>query len=90
MALISLDFVNQLAKQIEKIENITVDFPPPGKWYHSGNFALNKIISGVYSKGIPEKRLTVLAGASGCLPADEKIEIYIMKSQKQITPIHNE
>ena len=65
MALISLDFVNQLAKQIEKIENITVDFPPPGKWYHSGNFALNKIISGVYSKGIPEKRLTVLAGVSG-------------------------
>ncbi len=52
-------------KDIKKYEKVSVGFSPPGHWYHTGNFALNKIISGTFSRGIPERRITVLAGESG-------------------------
>lgn len=78
----SLSFLKDFKKKIEKIETISTSFGPPTHWYSAGNYALNNIISGSYTKGIPQSRITVLAGPSGCLIGDEEIEIYEMKTRK--------
>lgn len=47
------------------METVTTDFGPPRFWYSTGNLALNKIISGSFKKGIPQGRVTCIAGPSG-------------------------
>lgn len=65
MVAISMDFLKTVSKQLEKLETISTDFGPPRKWYSTGNYALNKVMSGSFSRGIPESRITCLAGPSG-------------------------
>lgn len=52
-------------------------------WIPSGNYILNAAMSGDLFKGIPSGRVTCLAGDSGCLPKNEKIEIYIIKNKEK-------
>jgi RecA/RadA recombinase len=59
-----LPFLKTFKKEISKIENVSTDFRPPSLWYASGNYAINKILSGSYQKAIPQGRCTVLAGPS--------------------------
>lgn len=61
----SLTFLKDFNKKLEKMESITTDFSPPKHWYHTGNFTLNRIMSGSYLRGVPQSRVTVLAGPSG-------------------------
>lgn len=61
----SLSFLKDFKKQLSKFENVVTDFGPPKFWYSTGNYALNKIISGSFNKGIPQGRVTCFAGPSG-------------------------
>lgn len=53
-------FLNQLNKL-----NIPVGFSDPKIWIDSGNFALNRLISGNYYNGVPIGKVTMFAGESG-------------------------
>lgn len=61
----SLSFLKSFKKTLDKMETITTDFSPPKFWYSTGNLGLNKIISGSFTKGIPQGRITAIAGPSG-------------------------
>lgn len=60
-----LPFLKQFRKQVAKIETVSTDFSAPSFWYSTGNLAINKIMAGSYTKGIPQGRITCLAGPSG-------------------------
>lgn len=61
----SMGFLAGFAKELESIEGVGTSALPPRYWYSTGNFALNKIISGSFFKGVPQGRITDLAGSSG-------------------------
>ena len=61
----SLSFLKDFKKKMDKIESISTSFAPPAHWYSTGNYALNNIISGSFVKGIPQSRITTVCGASG-------------------------
>lgn len=50
------------------------------EWIPTGNYILNACMSGDLFKAIPTGRIISFCGPSGCLPADETIEVYIMKT----------
>lgn len=49
----------------KNIPGMSVGFRDPDTWISTGNYALNKIISGDYFKGIPLGKVSMLAGESG-------------------------
>jgi RecA/RadA recombinase len=51
-------------KLVEKLE-IPVGFSDPKIWISTGNFALNRLISGDYNRGFPLSKVNMLAGESG-------------------------
>lgn len=60
-----LDFLDEFKKSLQKIEGVSTDASPPRYWFGSGNYVLNKITSGDYTKCIPQGRITAFAGPSG-------------------------
>lgn len=58
-------FLGDFEKELEKVEGLGTSSAPPRYWYSTGNYVLNKIISGSFSKGIPQGRVTTLAGPAG-------------------------
>ena len=60
-----LPFLKSFKKELSKLENVSTDFRPPTHWYSSGNYAINRIMSGDFHRGIPQGRISVLAGPSG-------------------------
>lgn len=60
-----ISFLKDFNKKLEKMETVITDFSPPKFWYSTGNLAVNKIISGSFTKGIPQGRISTLAGPSG-------------------------
>lgn len=61
----SMDFLKDFDKEIQKMEGIGTSSAPPRYWYTTGNYVLNKIISGNPMFGIPQGRVTNIAGPSG-------------------------
>lgn len=61
----AFSFVEEFDKDLEKMEGVGTSSLPPRYWYSTGNFVLNRIISGSYFHGIPQGRITDLAGPSG-------------------------
>lgn len=61
----TLSFLKEFKKTLGKMENIITEFGPPQYWISTGNLALNKALSGSFTKGIPQGRSTCLAGPSG-------------------------
>jgi len=58
--------VSKFRKSITKaVPGLSVGFNDPDTWISTGNFTLNKLISGDFVKGIPLGKVTVLAGESG-------------------------
>jgi recombination protein RecA len=58
--------ISKFRKSITKsIEGLSIGFNDPTDWVSTGNFALNYLISGDFSKGIPLGKVTVFAGESG-------------------------
>jgi recombination protein RecA len=49
----------------KSIDGLSVGFNDPTDWISTGNFTLNRLISGDFHKGIPLGKVTVFAGESG-------------------------
>lgn len=65
MATKSFD-ISKFRKSITKsIDGLGIGFNDPTDWVSTGNFALNFLISGSFTKGIPLGKVTVFAGESG-------------------------
>lgn len=57
---------SKFRKSITKsVPGMSVGFRDPDTWISTGNYCLNKLISGDFYKGIPLGKVTVLAGESG-------------------------
>ncbi len=61
----ALDFLKTFRKELDKLADVITSFEPPTFWYSTGNFAVNKTVSGSFYRGIPQGRITCLAGHSG-------------------------
>lgn len=70
----AFDF-NKIRKDRNKRLGLRGGFSDPLTWIDTGNYALNKMISGRFDGGVPLSSVTVFAGESGCLPADAKVTI---------------
>lgn len=58
-------FLDDFNKESSKMEGIALSSPAPKFWIDSGNFIINKVLSGSYSKGYAQGRMTMIAGPSG-------------------------
>lgn len=58
-------FLAKLTKKYDSVDGISLDSDPPRYWFSTGNASLNKVISNNYFKGIPQGRVTGIAGPSG-------------------------
>lgn len=61
----TLSFLKDFKKGIAKIDTINSGLGGPASWISTGNYALNRALSGSFKKGIPLGRLTLFAGPSG-------------------------
>jgi len=59
-----MGFLNEFNKSVDKIDGVGRSSQPPRYWYSTGNYVLNKIVSGSFLKGIPQGRITTLTGPS--------------------------
>ena len=58
--------VSKFRKTITKsIAGLSIGFHDPTDWVSTGNYALNYLISGDFTKGVPLGKVTVFAGESG-------------------------
>jgi len=58
--------VSKFRKGITKsVKGISVGFRDPKTWISTGNYTLNKLISGDFYKGVPLGKVTMFAGESG-------------------------
>jgi recombination protein RecA len=58
--------ISKFRKSITKsVPGLSVGFNDPDTWVSTGNYTLNKLISGDFKKGIPLGKVTVFAGESG-------------------------
>lgn len=60
-----MDFLKDFEKELNKHDIEIGSGEPPRYWYSTGNYVLNRIISGDFYKGIPQGRVTGLVGPSG-------------------------
>jgi len=76
------DLDNLLSKVNDKGSIITHNsFSKIDEWIPTGNYMLNAHISGSLFGGYPNSRSICVAGESGCLPKNEKVRIYILKTR---------
>ena len=59
-----VDIFNQFKKKVEKMSDVTTDSSPPKYWLSTGNYVMNKTISGDYSKGFASSRVAMVTGPS--------------------------
>jgi len=58
--------ISKFRKDITKsIQGLSIGFHDPTDWISTGNYALNYLISGSFTNGIPLGKVTVFAGESG-------------------------
>lgn len=60
-----MDFLKDFEKSLGEVEGVTSSAEPPRYWFSTGNYVMNRIISGSFYKGIPQGRITGLAGPAG-------------------------
>lgn len=60
----SLSFLDKFEKDLDKLDVAVGSGEPPRYWYSTGNVVLNRIISGSFTRGIPQGRVTGLVGPS--------------------------
>ena len=69
----ALKFLNQFKKDVAKLDTVGVGIRTTENWLSSGNYALNRIMSGNFFNCWPEGKIGLLAGPSGCVPEDEVV-----------------
>ena len=57
--------ISKFRKKLTEKMNIPTGFNDPKIWLDTGNYALNRLISGDYSRGVPLGKVTMFAGESG-------------------------
>jgi RecA/RadA recombinase len=57
--------LSKFRKAVNKSLKIQDGYHDPKTWVHTGNYALNMMISGSFFKGVPLGKVTVFAGESG-------------------------
>lgn len=77
-ALSEIDKVSPYATFLDQSTLSTVD-----DYIDTGSMPLNAIISGSLYGGLPRNRVTLIAGESMCLTADQKIKVYKFSSKPQ-------
>ena len=60
-----LKFLDRFKKDIAKLDTVGVGIKATEEWLSTGNYALNRALSGDFKKGIPLSKLTLFAGPSG-------------------------
>jgi len=77
-----LELDTALTKVNDKGSIITKNtFSKIDEWISSGNYLLNAQLSGSLFGGFPNSRSICVAGESGCLPKNEKVRVYILKTR---------
>lgn len=61
----AMEFLKDFKKKVEKMEGVTGSSEPPRYWFSFGNYVLNYIMSGKFTRGLPQGRVTGLTGPSG-------------------------
>lgn len=59
-----MEFLKNFRKSVSKENDVVLDLADPKFWLDSGNFIINKLLSGSYKKAFPQGRLSALAGPS--------------------------
>lgn len=79
----SLPSVLDIVKKVDDTAEIIAEsaYSNIKEWIPSGNYILNACMSGDLFKAIPTGRVVSYYGPSSCLPKDEKVKIYVMKSK---------
>jgi len=60
-----LKFLDKFKKEVAKLDTVGVGIKTTEEWLSTGNYALNRALSGDFKKGIPLSKLTLFAGPSG-------------------------
>lgn len=60
-----MDYLATFKKELQKAGLEEGASKPPRYWYSTGNYAVNKTLSGSFLQGIPQGRITALTGPSG-------------------------
>lgn len=60
-----LKFRTEFVKDMEKVGIDVGESEPPRYWFSTGNYVLNRTISGSFFRGIPQGRIVCFAGPSG-------------------------
>lgn len=55
-------FLDDFAKEVSKMEGVSLSSEPPRYWHSFGNHAINRIMSGSFYRGVPQGRITALCG----------------------------
>lgn len=58
----TLPFLEKFKKTVAKLETVGVGIKTVDHWLSTGNYALNRALSGDYLKGVPLGRITLFAG----------------------------
>jgi recombination protein RecA len=61
----ALKFLDRFKKEVGKLDTVSVGIKSTVEWLSTGNYALNRALSGDFLKGIPLGKLTLFAGPSG-------------------------
>jgi len=61
-----MDFMKDVTKELEKAGIQVGASEPPRYWFSSGNYVLNKTISGSFYDAIPQGRVAAYVGPSSC------------------------
>jgi len=70
---------SKIRKNRNKRLGLRAGFDDPITWIDTGNYALNKMISGHFDRGVPLGGVTVFAGEPACLPASAKVRIRLKR-----------
>ena len=62
---LALPFLEKFKKEVGKLESVGVGLRTVIHWLSTGNYALNRALSGDFLKGVPLGRITLFAGPSG-------------------------
>lgn len=60
-----LPFLDKFKKEMERLETVGVGIKTTESWLSTGNYALNRGLSGDFEKGIPFGKISLFAGPSG-------------------------
>lgn len=60
-----LSFLKKFKEEVEKLDTVGVGLRTTELWLSTGNYALNRSLSGDFMKGIPLSRISLMAGPSG-------------------------